>query len=254
MLKKIIKKLLQSQNLHLIHSNTLSRYIEIEKDFDFLLNLPSDFINKLLPLIPHSQSQLKQDLFVVSETNFKKNGYFIEFGATNGKLLSNTYLLEKELNWNGILAEPARCWHEDLNKNRNCIKETKCVWQKSGEELTFNEVNAPELSTIEAFNNSDNHAVSRKSGKQYKVETISLLDLLIKHNAPKNIDYLSIDTEGSEYDILNEFDFNAYNIKIITCEHNFTPMREKIEKLLYSKGYTKKHTGLSKWDDWYVRN
>ena len=70
-----------------------------------------------------------------------------------------------------------------------------------------------------------------KTGRKYKVPTISLLDLLDIHNAPKFIDYLSIDTEGSEYEILNAFDFNKYKFRVITCEHNFTPMREKIYKL-----------------------
>ncbi|MBT8545252.1 FkbM family methyltransferase [Polynucleobacter paneuropaeus] len=85
------------------------------------------------------------------------------------------------------------------------------------------------------------------------MKTISLADLLIKHNAPKVIDYLSIDTEGSEYEILSHFDFESHQINIITIEHNYTEMREKIYNLLVSKGYKRKYLGLSKWDDWYVR-
>jgi hypothetical protein len=74
-----------------------------------------------------------------------------------------------------------------------------------------------------------------------------------KYNAPKSVDYLSIDTEGSEYEILSAFDFRAYDIQIITCEHNFTPMREKLFKLLTEQGYQRKFTQFSRWDDWYVR-
>ena len=80
------------------------------------------------------------------------------------------------------------------------------------------------------------------------------MDLLKKYNAPKEIDYLSIDTEGSEFEILNAFDFDAYKIKVITCEHNFTPMREEIYKLLGSKGYVRKYQEFSQFDDWYVLN
>ena len=87
-----------------------------------------------------SKAQIFQDLFVLFLTNEKKGGYFVEFGATNGVTLSNTYCLEKSFGWDGILAEPARCWHAELNANRNCKIETNCVWDKSGEQLEFNEV------------------------------------------------------------------------------------------------------------------
>ena len=84
------------------------------------------------------------------------------------------------------------------------------------------------------------------------MSTISLYDMLKKHNAPQFIDYLSIDTEGSEYEILNAFDFSAYRFGCITVEHNFTPMREKIFNLLSQNGYERKFTEFSRFDDWYV--
>ena len=77
--------------------------------------------------------------------------------------------------------------------------------------------------------------------------------MLDKHGAPHKIDYLSIDTEGSEYDILKDFNFEKYDISIITCEHNFTNSREDIYSLLTSNGYERKYTGASKFDDWYVK-
>jgi FkbM family methyltransferase len=201
-----------------------------------------------------AKSQLNQDMFVLSELGFKRDGYFVEFGATNGLDLSNTHLLETEMGWTGILAEPAKIWSEDLAKNRNCHIDYDCVWSKSGEVLEFNEVNAAELSTIDTFSSVDGHAATRTSGTKYPVNTISLLDLLKKYNAPQVIDYLSIDTEGSEFEILSAFDFDAYQFRVITCEHNYTPMRDKIYDLLTSKGYTRKFTNLSKFDDWYVRD
>ena len=78
------------------------------------------------------------------------------------------------------------------------------------------------------------------------------MDLLRKYDAPYRIDYLSIDTEGSEYEILKAFDFNAYRISIITCEHNFTDDRQKIYDLLTSQGYKRRYQDLSSVDDWYV--
>lgn len=201
-----------------------------------------------------SKAQLHQDIFVLAELNFKRDGFFVEFGATNGMDLSNTYVLEKEMGWTGILAEPARIWHDDLIKNRSCYLDFNCVWTESGKTIEFNQVKDAELSTIDAFSSSDDHAKLRKDGEKYTVNTISLVDLLMTHGAPKEIDYLSIDTEGSEFEILSAFDFDAYNIKTITCEHNYTPMREKIYELLTSKGYTRKYTEFSYFDDWYSLN
>jgi FkbM family methyltransferase len=203
-------------------------------------------------LTAKSKAQLGQDMFVLAELGFKKDGYFVEFGATNGIDLSNTYLLEKKMGWTGILAEPAWVWQDALKANRNCHISFDCVWSKSHDEVEFNEASSPELSTIDTFSGSDMHRQARESGNKYKVYTCSLLDLLKKYDAPKEIDYLSIDTEGSEFDILSGFDFDAYKIKVITCEHNYTPMREKIYDLLTSKGYTRKLTNISRFDDWYV--
>ena len=201
-----------------------------------------------------SKSQLRQDLFVLSELNFKKKGYFVEFGATNGFDISNSYLLETKFDWNGIVAEPAKKWHNELKKNRKVNIETNCVWSETGKELDFNEVSETELSTINKFSSGDEHEHIRKSGKKYKVNTISLNDLLHKYMAPKLIDYLSIDTEGSEYEILKNFDFKNYKFKVITCEHNYNENREKIYKLLSENGYKRKFTKISKFEDWYVLN
>lgn len=97
------------------------------------------------------------------------------------------------------------------------------------------------------------HSKSRRRGTKYTVNTISLNDLLKKYNAPKTIDYLSIDTEGSEYEILSAFDFNEFSISVITVEHNYTPARAALHELLTKAGYVRKCEEFSKFDDWYVR-
>lgn len=200
-----------------------------------------------------SKSQLKQDLFVLAELGFKRNGYFVEFGATNGVDLSNTYLLEKKFGWLGILAEPLKSKYAELVRNRSCHIEDKCVWSASGKHLKFVEANDKDLSTIFGFHDKDMHTESRKDGQISDVETISLIDLLEKYNAPRLIDYLSIDTEGSEFQILSNFDFKKYEFKVITVEHNHTNQREAIYKLLTSYGYIRKFEKLSDFDDWYIR-
>ncbi len=149
-------------------------------------NQRSNFIDNL----NLSKSQLRQDLFVLSELEFKKNEYFVDFGATNGFDISNSYLLETKFNWKGILVEPSKKWHSKLKKNRKVNINTDCLWSETGKELIFNEVSDGELSTIDKFSSTDQHKCKRLGGKKYKVSTISLKDLLIKYDAPKLIDYL----------------------------------------------------------------
>ena len=200
-----------------------------------------------------SYSQLYQDLFVQYILGDKKSGYFVEFGATNGITLSNTYLLEKKYEWKGVLAEPAKTWHYELSKNRTAHIDTRCVWSKSGEVLKFSEVgDAAEISTLTTF--TELNKQSAASNNIYDVATISLNDLLDSAGAPQLIDYLSVDTEGSEYEILKKFDFERWDVSIISVEHNFFPIRDKIFQLLKSKGYVRKFPLLSRWDDWYVKS
>jgi FkbM family methyltransferase len=182
-----------------------------------------------------------------------KSGYFVEFGATDGLSHSNTKLLE-DAGWSGILCEPARIWHSNLHANRNQQIDTRCVSTESGHIVVFNETSAAELSTVDSYSDSDHHGPLRTEGIKYEVETISLSDLLNFHNAPTRINYLSIDTEGSEFDILSSFDFTEFEIEFISVEHNFTPNREAILDLLQKQGFKRILTELSEWDDWYINS
>jgi FkbM family methyltransferase len=206
--------------------------LNASRDLQFLLVLPNHQGSLLLKYLPKSKAQFRQDLFVLSELNFKREGYFVEFGATNGHAGSNTYLLEKEFSWEGILSEPAKIWHTELRKNRSVNIDTRCVWSQTGAAISFNEAALAALSTINSFSSSDCLSGARQRGVRYDVETISLNDLLFKYNAPTRIDYLSIDTEGSELEILKAFDFNRYSFSCITVEHNHGPMRDKLCSLL----------------------
>ena len=49
-----------------------------------------------------SYGQLKQDLLCLEYFDKKRDGYFVDIGAGNGRDLSNTYLLEKEYAWKGM--------------------------------------------------------------------------------------------------------------------------------------------------------
>jgi len=226
-----------------------------KSDIEFLSAMPSRHVERLIKLLKHSNAQIRQDLMVLSTLNFKESGFFVEFGATNGISLSNTNLLETHFGWKGILAEPAKSWQQELKINRPRSKiDFRCVYSASHQKMMFKETNVKELSTLEIFMSNDMHTSNRELGKTYLVETVSLMDLLIENNAPEQIDYLSIDTEGSEYDILKNFDFQRFHFKIITCEHNNTANKELIYELLTSNGYTQIYDEISKIDDWYIHH
>ncbi len=221
-----------------------------------LMNSPNrKFFDQSLigKVITNSRSQLGQDIFALVQVGPNRIGFFVEFGATNGLDLSNSFLLESEFGWTGILCEPAKIWHASLRRNRKAIIDTRCVYSGSGIALSFSEVSqGAELSTISSFANQDLHATARQKSLTYEVESVSLLDLLIDHNAPKHIDFLSVDTEGSEFEILNAFDFSKYTFGAISVEHNYTDSRHKVRDLLLSKGYRQVYPELSDFDDWFV--
>ena len=210
-MKKIINKILINLTGHRLINNKKIDYFLKNNAFQFVEMIKHiKFNNELIEFFNESKSQLLQELFVAIKLNFKKNGFFVEFGATDGVTLSNTNLLEKKLDWNGILAEPSLKFKDDLIKNRNCNIDFRCVYKKSGDLILFNEVEDGEFSSINKYSESDMNVHFRKTKQKYEVETITLESLLDEYNSPNVIDYLSIDTEGSEYDILKVFNFNKY--------------------------------------------
>lgn len=198
-----------------------------------------------------SYSQLGQDLTVLKFYNNKRNGYFIEIGASDGITLSNTYLLEKEYDWKGICVEPVPVKYEMLCKNRpNSLCYDKAVYNESEKHVTFDIANNSDLySGISGHIDCHQNLVNANKS-QIVVTTISFNDLLERSEAPKMIDYLSLDTEGSEYEILKSIDFSRYGFGLIDVEHNYVePRRTEIRKLLTENGYD--YLGGNQFDDCY---
>jgi len=233
-------------------SNLLNNY----KDKNLL-----DFYSYVLKNHTISNSQLFQDLFVLFILKGKKNGKYLEFGATNGVELSNTFTLEKHFAWEGVLAEPSPQWTKSLKENRpknNIIN--KCIYSETDKNINFFVSDIGVLSTIEEFKNSDissmpgNTKARNEKGYNIPISTISLNDVFINYFDGQKIDYMSIDTEGSELLILESFDFNKFGPKIITVEHNFTPAQEKLNALFKKNNYTRYFPIETQFDAWYVRN
>lgn len=228
----------------------------------FLDNYSDKFVHFYTYLLLNrklSKSQLFQDLFVLFNLNERRSGKFLEFGATDGVSLSNTYLLENNYDWVGVLAEPSPQWQKQLKNNRpNCKIINECIYSESGKDLDFFVSDAGVLSTIEEYKNSDMHSMPDNSrlrnleGYSTKVKSISLNDVFIKYFDSLPIDYMSVDTEGSELEILENFDFQKFAPKIVTVEHNFTDQEQKLDDLFTQNYYIRYFREHTQFDAWYV--
>ena len=150
------------------------------------------FIRDMAPFASEAKGQLFQDLWAWWESDLKRAGYSVEFGAASGVKFSNTYLLEKSAGWNGIVAEPHPKFQSSLAATRECFKTDKWVYSATGERLKFLAVRYGELSRLMDVSPEDEH---EKKGKRLlaeedEVETISLDDLLALAKAPETIDYM----------------------------------------------------------------
>lgn len=186
--------------------------------------------------MPESEtySQNGQDRFV-AETVFNgmRNGFFVEAGAGDGLWISNTLLLERRYGWTGILVEPTAAF-ELLKKNRpHCRLENSCL-ASVAKTVTLVEIFDRGQATISAAA-QENLLLSRtldrapadlaqldshwgKAQRHYQVQARPLAEVLAAHDAPPSIDYLSLDVEGFEYEILSTFPFATYRIGCLGVE------------------------------------
>lgn len=199
-----------------------------------------------------SFSQLGQDLEVLKFYNYKKrNRFFIEIGASDGIEFSNTYLLETEYDWKGICVEPIPNKYELLCKNRpNSLCYNKAVYNQSNKTVVFDISNDYDLLSGISDKIVYHKKIVDNNKTQILVNTITFNDLLEDSNAPLFIDYLSLDTEGSELEILKSVDLKKYRFGLIHVEHNYIePTRSEIKNLLTANGYI--YNDANQFDDCY---
>lgn len=181
----------------------------------------------------------------------KRDGYFFEAGASHGLLNSNTYHLERDYGWTGLLVEPHPHLFELLSGNRAGAKENVCLSDKACEVEYVVHPNIPGVSGIAG-------TISKSLKQQFygtdEYETIvrqalPIWELLAKHNAPRNLEYLSLDIEGGEFTALKDFPFDRFTPQCMTIERGSDDYF-RLRDFLKRHGYTLAHVGQS--DDYWV--
>lgn len=193
-------------------------------------------------------SQAGQDVWVAKKFEYKKNGYFLEVGAYDGIQTSNTYFLEKELGWSGICIEANPSVFNSLALNRKSLNLNVAVSNYEGVGMFLGDA----IST---------------DGRGVNVDFDTLNNILKKNKAPEIVDYLSIDIEGHEFTVLEDFDFSKWHINCMTVEHNLymngPTEKEKLFELLSNKGFIREVEDapcldnnplwhMKPYEDWYV--
>ena len=152
------------------------------------------------------------------------------------------------MGWRGLCIEPVEtAGYEE----RTCIVERQVVGSQPDQQVEFLVGKESSLSGTSVLLGAHAETVG-KTGTTVVRNTTTLQTLLDKHRFPGYIDFLSLDTEGSEYEILKATDLNKYVFGHIAVEHNLEePKRTRIRELLLANGFVlDKEVEV---DDWYVR-
>lgn len=190
-------------------------------------------------------SQFGQDKYC-NENLFKnkKDGIFLDIGASDGITISNTLFFERFLNWTGLCIEPRELAYKKLIEIRKCNTENVAISDKSSNSETFLEIDGYGSGLSGIISKYDPRHIIRikeeiknpnyKGQKIINVKTVLLQELLDKYDM-KEIDLLSIDTEGGELDIIKTINWDKCKIKVIDIENNYND--DSIKEYLEGLGY-----------------
>jgi len=172
----------------------------------------------------HSQSG--QDKLVSELLGNKRSGFFIDLAANEPVSISNTLALERDFGWNGLCIEGNPHWWFPLS-HRKCDLVGAVISDYDDESILFSGQNNGLAGIVNpAFDNQDRAGANVKHG-------VSFSTVLSMFGVPRTIDYLSLDVEGAEFAIMENFPFEAYNIRVITVERP----SDKLKQLLSKHGY-----------------
>lgn len=169
--------------------------------------------------------------------------FYVDVGANDGLIVSNTAHFDLNLGWDGICIEPHPRAFIELEKNRKNSKNLNLCISEEETEVDFLVINGPAemLSGIYDKYHPDHKTrieseIQKNGGNKELIKVRSKpLKQIFKENFITKVDYLSIDTEGSEYEILSSIDFDEVDIRVISTENS---SGKDIKELLYKKNYT----------------
>lgn len=189
----------------------------------------------------YGKNQLDKKLLKYLNYN---NGFYIEIGAYDGITQSNTFYLERKKNWKGILIEPSKKVFDKCIKyrsNKNYFYNRACV--------SFNYKNKYLKLNYSGLKTYSDKFLEKKRIKDYisnpeilygdrtytyNVLAVTMNSLLSKSNAPKIIDFMSLDTEGAEFEILKGINFKKYKFRYLLIESNsFVKLKKFMKKNEY---------------------
>jgi FkbM family methyltransferase len=178
-------------------------------------------------IVPY-HSEYGQDRWL-NESVFKgmRNGIFVEFGALDGILHSNTLFFESELGWGGLCIEANPALRARLPANRpNALCLSAAIYDRHGAVL-FERIDGglygwsgiKDTIEQEHWDRIQEH-IAGELRATVEVPCVPL-DYALEIAGLTDIDYMSIDVEGAEYKILSAFPFEKYTIRVFGVEDNF---------------------------------
>ena len=175
-----------------------------------------------------SFSQVGQDDIVLDLLG--SNGYFIDLAANDALEFSNTLALERK-GWTGLCVEPNSAYWYGLS-HRKCTVVGALVSGTKTEtvKVQFRGVFGGIVGKL------DNRLANRKKepdAPQVTRYTAPVTEVLNQFSVPKTIDYMSLDVEGSEFEIMKDFPFDKYTIRLLTVERP----NKQLKELLTENGY-----------------
>jgi FkbM family methyltransferase len=185
-----------------------------------------------------SRSQIAQDVWVDYMFEGRRGGRFLEIGAGDGVRDSNSYFLEAHRDWDGVLIEPNPSHAFAIQSTRAAEFIDKAMVADGSKFQNLAIMTDPYLSRLEGQYVNDLHDFrgGRILEKVVRVETIDF-DELVDTYGDTGFDYISIDTEGSELELLNALPFDILKPALLTVEHNWSANSGAIFEALMSRGY-----------------